>query len=62
MTSAMDPRGSIPEWDIPADARERGMSHRLVVPCLLVTFTFGPVGLLLYLGVRVVHAKGRAAT
>jgi hypothetical protein len=33
-----------------------------VVPCLLLTFMFGPVELLLYFGVRVVHAKGRAAT
>jgi hypothetical protein len=30
------------------DARRRGVPHLLLVPCLLLTFMFGPVGLLLY--------------
>jgi hypothetical protein len=34
------------------DARERGIRHLFVVPCLLLTFLFGPAGWLLYLGVR----------
>ena len=34
------------------DARERGVSHLFVVPCLILTFLFGPAGWLLYLGVR----------
>jgi hypothetical protein len=34
------------------DARERGISHLFVVPCLVLTFLFGPAGWLLYLGVR----------
>jgi hypothetical protein len=34
------------------DARERGISHVFVVPCLVLTFLFGPAGWLLYLGVR----------
>ena len=34
------------------DARERGVHHLLVVPCLIMTFLFGPAGWLLYLGVR----------
>ena len=34
------------------DARERGIPHVFVVPCLVVTFLFGPAGWLLYLGVR----------
>jgi Domain of unknown function (DUF4281) len=41
------------------DARERGISHFLVLPCLLLTFLFGPAGWLSYLGVRSVY--GRAA-
>lgn len=41
------------------DARERGISHFLVLPCLILTFLFGPAGWLLYLGVRSLH--GRAA-
>jgi ABA4-like protein len=34
------------------DARERRISHLLVLPCLLLTFLFGPAGLLLYFGMR----------
>ena len=34
------------------DARERGINHLLVIPCLILTFMFGPAGWLLYLGVR----------
>lgn len=34
------------------DAQRRGVPHLLLVPCLLLTFMFGPVGLLVYSGVR----------
>lgn len=34
------------------DARERGIHHLLLAPCLLLTFLFGPAGLLLYLVLR----------
>lgn len=34
------------------NARQHGISHWLVIPCLLLTFMFGPVGLLLYLLIR----------
>ena len=34
------------------DARERGIAHVFVVPCLVLTFLFGPAGWLMYLGVR----------
>ncbi|SHL12229.1 ABA4-like family protein [Hymenobacter psychrotolerans] len=34
------------------DARRRGVPHLLLVPCLLLTFLLGPVGLLLYALVR----------
>lgn len=34
------------------DARERGVPHGLLLPCLVLTFLFGPAGWLLYLGVR----------
>jgi len=33
------------------DAQERGVSHLLLVPCLVLTFLFGPAGWLLYRGV-----------
>ena len=38
-------------WEV-RDARERGISHWLVLPCLLLTFLFGPAGWLLYLALR----------
>ena len=34
------------------DAQQRGLPHWLLVPCLALTFLFGPVGLLLYFGLR----------
>jgi hypothetical protein len=34
------------------DARERGVPHLIVVPCLVMTFLFGPAGWLLYVAVR----------
>jgi len=36
------------------DARERGVPHWMVVPCLALTFLFGPAGWLVY---RVVREK-----
>ena len=38
-------------WEV-RDARQRGVRHIFVVPCLILTFLFGPAGWLLYLGVR----------
>ncbi|HJZ77463.1 MAG TPA: ABA4-like family protein [Vicinamibacterales bacterium] len=38
-------------WEV-SDARERDVPHLLVVPCLALTFMFGPAGWLLYNGVR----------
>ena len=34
-----------------------GISHWIIVPCLIFTFMLGPVGLLLYLLVRTVQTK-----
>jgi hypothetical protein len=34
------------------DARERGLPHLLLIPCLFLTFMLGPAGWLLYMGVR----------
>ncbi len=34
-------------WEV-RDARARGISHWLVVPCLALTFLFGPIGFLAY--------------
>lgn len=38
-------------WEV-RDARERGVPHLLVMPCLVLTFFFGPAGWLLYMAVR----------
>jgi hypothetical protein len=35
-----------------ADARRLAIPHLAVIPCLVVTFLFGPAGLLLYLTLR----------
>jgi hypothetical protein len=34
------------------DAARHGVPHLLVIPCLLLTFLLGPIGLLSYLAVR----------
>src|ERR1044071_4376430 len=41
----------IGSWEV-RDARRVGVHHLLVVPCLVLTFLFGPVGLLLYFALR----------
>jgi hypothetical protein len=38
-------------WQV-RDARGRAIPHLLVVPCLVLTFLFGPAGWLLYMAVR----------
>jgi hypothetical protein len=46
-------------WEV-RDAQEKGIPHALVVPCLLVTFMFGPAGWLLYLALRSAFGLRRA--
>ncbi len=41
----------IGSWEV-RDAQRVGIHHLLVVPCLVLTFLFGPVGLLLYFLLR----------
>ena len=38
-------------WEV-RDAQRERIHHLLVLPCLFLTFMFGPIGLLLYLGLR----------
>jgi hypothetical protein len=38
-------------WEV-RDAQQRGIPHLLVVPALILTFLFGPAGLLLYVAIR----------
>jgi hypothetical protein len=39
------------------DARERGVPHLLLIPCLFLTLMFGPAGWLLYLGARARYSR-----
>ena len=43
-------------WEV-RDARRRGIPHVAVVPCLALTFMFGPAGWLLYSVVRSAMAR-----
>jgi len=43
-------------WEV-RDARDRGVPHLLVLPCLALTFLFGPAGWLLYMALRSVHRR-----
>lgn len=40
------------------DAQLRGVSHWLLIPCLLLTYMAGPFGLFLYIILRVAAKKG----
>jgi heme A synthase len=42
---------------IKKNAEQHGISHWLLIPCLLLTFMLGPVGLLLYLIIRLVKIR-----
>jgi hypothetical protein len=42
---------AIGAWEA-RDARRRGVPHLALIPCLAATFMLGPLGLLLYCGVR----------
>lgn len=46
----------IGSWEL-SNAQKLGINHFLVIPCLLLTFLFGPIGLLLYFIIRSIHAK-----
>ena len=43
-------------WEV-QDSRTRGVPHLLVIPCLFLTFMFGPAGWLLYQGVRTIGPR-----
>lgn len=47
----------IGSW-IVTDGLEKGVGRWLLIPCLALTFLFGPAGLLLYLATRLATRKG----
>ena len=44
-------------WEV-RDAGERGVSHWMVIPCLVLTFVLGPIGFLMYTIVRAAFGRG----
>ena len=38
------------------DAQRHGVPHLLLIPCLILTFMLGPIGLLLYFAIRTMRA------
>ena len=43
-------------WEV-ANSKKHGIHPLLVVPCLILTFMFGPVGLVLYILIRTIKTK-----
>ena len=43
-------------WEV-NDSHKKGISHWLVVPCLILTFLLGPAGLALYLIIRTIKSR-----
>lgn len=44
-------------WQV-RDAQRHGINHLVVVPCLLLTFMLGPIGLLAYWAIRTWRTRG----
>ena len=51
----------IGSWEV-EDSRARGIPHWLVIPCLGLTFMFGPIGLLAYFIIRTFYRAKAQAT
>ena len=51
----------IGSWEV-RDAAKHGIRHWIVLPALLLTFMFGPIGLLLYLAIRTVAIRTKTST
>ena len=47
-------------WEV-EDAQARGIPHLAVLPCLLLTFLFGPAGWLLYTAIAAAYRPRRPA-
>jgi Domain of unknown function (DUF4281) len=46
----------IGSWEL-SNGQKHGMHHLLIVPCLLLTFFFGPIGLILFYLLRASKTK-----
>ena len=43
-------------WEI-RDSQQRGIPHLVMIPCLLMTFMLGPIGLLFYFAIRTAKTR-----
>jgi len=43
-------------WEV-TNGQKLGIPHMLLIPCLVITFLFGPIGLLLYFTIRAIRTK-----
>lgn len=46
----------IGSWEV-RDSAQNGIAHWMVIPCLVLTFLFGPIGLLLYFLLRMARVR-----
>jgi Domain of unknown function (DUF4281) len=46
----------IGSWEL-TNGQKLGIHHLLLVPCLIFTFLFGPIGLLMYFTIRAIKTK-----
>jgi len=51
----------IGSWEV-RDSQALKISHFIVIPCLALTFLFGPAGLLLYLTIRTARTRSLSLT
>ena len=47
-------------WCVAKDSVNEGINPLLIIPCLLLTFMFGPIGLLMYVAVRLGNQFGKS--
>jgi hypothetical protein len=50
----------IGSWEV-RDSQKHGVSHWLVIPCLIATFMLGPIGLLTYFIIRSIKLRAVSA-
>ena len=50
----------IGSWEV-RDSQKHGVSHWLVIPCLIATFMLGPIGLLSYFIIRSIKLRAVSA-
>ena len=43
-------------WEV-RDSKKQGIHHLIIVPCLFLTYIFGPVGLFLYMIIKTIRIK-----